>query len=171
MEPLRQDPLTKIQIKEALYEFLYTPVSKAFTARLNALIVKNTLVGGYHHKSFHHKGVLYSCDETPVPKRWNRLLPQLRPQVEEYLRDVEMWNRQELPFVLGYINQVLNSSNNFGDYLKLFPESLHPPLHKLAHSAPGNTKALDESKIIEMTQSNLSSINLIKQRMVTNLLI
>jgi hypothetical protein len=171
MEPLRHDPLTKVQIKEALYEFLYTPVERSMTARLNALIVKNTLLGGYHHKSFHHKGVLYSCDDTPAPKRWNRLLPQLKPQVEEYLRDMEQMNRYELPFVLGYINQVLNSSKSFGDYLKLFPDSLHPPLQKLADSCPCHNQALSDEKIDLMTQSNLVPINMIKQRMVTNLLI
>jgi hypothetical protein len=171
MEPLRHDPLTKIQIKEALYDFLYTPVVDSMAARLKALIVKNALLGGYHHKSFHHKGVLYSCDDTPAPKRWNRLLPQLKPMMEEYLRDMDAINRRELPFVLGFINQVLNSSNNFGDYLKLFPDCLHPPLQKLQESCPCHTKALGDDTINSMTQTNLVPINMIKQRMVTNLLI
>lgn len=171
MTTLQHEPLTKRQVKAVLYEFLYTPAEKQFRTRLDTLIVQNTLITGFSHKSFNYKGVLYSCDTTPAPRKWNKLSPQLKDQMDEYLQEVDELNRKELPYVLGYINQVLNSSSNFGDYLKLFPECLHPPLKKLIDSCPCHTAVLEPRRIAELTKQHQDSIILIKKRMVINLLI
>lgn len=171
METLQHDPLTKVQVKEALYAYLYTPVIKQFQTRLNTLIVKNTLLIGSPHKSFHYKGNFYSCDDKPAPRRWNKLVPQLHALMDGYLKDHQDLNRREMPYVMGYINQVLNSSNNFGDYMKLFPECLHPPLHRLIASCPCHTTTLLDEKAAALNLQNAVPISLVKQRMVTNLLI
>jgi len=171
MEPLQYDPRTKQQIKDTLYEFLYSPVESQFKTRLDTLIIRNTLLGGYGHKSFHYKGVLYSCDADPNPRKWNRLLSELRPQMDEYLRDVQKLNDQELPYVLGYINRVLNASKFLGDHLKLLPECVHRPLEKIIATCPCQGEELTEEMTAELLQQNKASIELIKQRMVTNLII
>lgn len=171
MDSLQYDPLTKQQIKDSLYEFLYAPVTKQFQNRLDTLIIRNTLLAAHSHKSFVHKGVVYSCDAEPPPRRWNKLLPELRPQMEDYLRDVRQVMDQEIPYVLGYINKVLNSSNSVTDYMQLFPDCVHAPLQKLAATCPCQNTALTTEKIQQLSQANETSINLIKQRMVMNLLI
>jgi hypothetical protein len=171
MEPLQHDPRTKQLIKDSLYDFLYTPVQRQFKTRLDTIIIRNTLLGGYGHKSFNYKGVHYSCDNGAPPRKWNRLLPQLRDQMDGYLQDLNQLNDTELPFVLGFINQVLNSSNDLGDYLSLFPESVHQPIQKLIETCPCQAKQLSDEQVALLQEQNKKHIELIKKRMVTNLLI
>lgn len=171
MDPVQHDPRTKQQIKNALYDYLYAPVQKQFKSRLDTLAVRNTLVGGYAHKSFIYKGTVYNCDLSALPRKMNRLMPQFIPLMDDYLQDLKALNDQELPFVLGFINQVLNSSEGMSDYLRLFPEAVHHPLVQLIESCPCKKVYLTEEKILQMRTKNQSSIQLMKQRMVANLLI
>lgn len=171
MTSLQYDPLTKQQIKDSLYDFLYTPVQKQFKTRLDTLIIRNTLICGYGHKSFVYKGKTYSCDTEAPPRKWNKLASDLRPAMDQYLVDLKAINDQEIPFVLGYINKVLNSSNAISDYMQLFPDCVHAPLKKLAATCPCQSSALTEDKVTLLSMQNETPINLIKQRMVTNLLI
>lgn len=171
MEQLQHDPLAKQLIKNTLYDFLYLPVENSFKSRLNVLIVRNTLLGGYSHKSFTYKGEHYSCDNGVPPRKANRLLPQLKPHMDEYLNDLKQLNEQELPFVLGFINQVLNSSDGMQDYLQILPESAQLPLEKLVASCPCKTRRLTDKQIAELKSKNIASINLMKARLVKNLLI
>ena len=170
MDLLRHDPLTKQQIQQRLQALLYTPVEINFQARLNTLIMRNTLLGGYRHKSFVYKGHVYSSDVEPPPLRQNRLIPQLKADMEEYLRDLESLNKEELPYVMGYITNVLNSSNSIADYLQLFPEAVHQPIRELAKSCPCQQKSLSDTAIAEILQKNAKGIDLMKQRMTLNLL-
>jgi hypothetical protein len=168
---LQHDPKTKQLIKDMLYALLYDPVQRAFRTRLDTLIIKNALLGGYSHKSFRYKGVLYTCDATPPPRRSNLLKPQLVPDMEAYLTDARHLNETEVPYVLGFLNQVLNSSNDFCDYLRVLPEALHAPLVKLAEGCPCHNQKLTEAAVVRMQEANATSIALLKARLVTNLLI
>ena len=91
--------------------------------------------------------------------------------MQEYLRELEELNSAELPYVIGFINQVLNSSNSLPDYLKVFPEAIHRPLQHLIDTCPCKSCTLEQSAIDELKTKNQSTIDLIKQRLVTNLLI
>jgi len=170
-EVLQHDPRTKLQIKELLYAFLYEPVERRFKQQLHTLIARNTAVSGASHQSFTYKGHLYVNDPQPVPRKLNRLVPQLHADMDAYLADLKQLNDREVPYVMGYINQVLNSSNDLHDYLRLLPNSIHPPIQKLIDSCPCRTKKLSDDEVREMQDKNQQSIDLVKQRMVTNLLI
>ena len=170
-EQLQHDPRTKQQIKDALYEHLYKPIEKQFKQRLDQLIVKNAVLGGYSHKSFMYKNVLYNCDTDALPRKMNRLVLPLRNAMNEYLKEVKQLNEREMPYVLGFINQVLNSSNDLHDYLRLLPQAVHYPVQALIDSCPCRGKKLSDETIILLQSKNLASINMMKQRMVTNLLI
>ena len=171
MDSLQHDPRTKQQIKEALYDFLYTPVEKQFKLRLDTLIIQNTLLGGHRHKSFSYKGVTYNCDVTHPPRKMNRLLPQLQPAMDEYLNELKLLNETELPFVIGFINQVLNASNDLGDYLRLLPESVHFPVERLLATCPCKMQNLSEETVAEFRKKNEASLQLMKQRLAINLII
>ena len=170
-EQLQHAPRTKQQIKDLLYAFLYAPVQQQFKHRLDALITRNTVIQGATHKSFIYKGIVYACDSSPVPRRMNRLAIQLVPDMDEYLADLKQLNDKEVPYVVGFINQVLNASNDLHDYLRVLPKSLHPPIQKLIDSCPYRTKKLTDAEVQEMQSRNQHYIDLVKQRMVTNLLI
>ena len=170
-EVLQHDPRMKSQIKDMLCNFLYEPVRKQFKHRLDTLISRNTAIIGASHQSFIYKGNLYNNDPSPVPRRLNRLVPQLVPEMDAYLADLKQLNDKEVPYVLGFINQVLNSSNDLHDYLRLLPSSVHQPIQKLIDSCPCRTKKLTDEQVQELQARNKQSIDLVKQRMVTNLLI
>ena len=171
MDKLEHDPKTKQQIKDALYSFIYDPVQKQFKNRIDTLIIRNAVAAGYSHKHVMYKGVLYNSESTPPPLRKNRLVPALRPQMEEYLADVQQLNNHELPYVLGFLNQVLNASSDLSDYLKILPESVHHPLTALMATCPCRTTFLPDERVQHIRAKNQESIDLIKRRLVFNLLI
>lgn len=170
-EVLQHDPRTKLQIKEALYSFLYQPTQQRLSEKLNLIIKRNTLITGSSSYCFTYKGIWYMAEQTNPPKRIIRLIPELHKDMDEYLSEIKELNDQELPYVLGFINQVLNSSNDFQDYLKLFPESIHRPIQKMIDSCPCRTKKLSEEDVQLIQTKNQYSITLIKQRMARNLII
>ena len=170
-EQLQHDPRTKMQIKEALYAFLYSPIEKSFKQRIDTLIVKNTLMSGYSHKSFMYKNVLYNCDTDALPRKMNRLHANLVQEMNDYLRDLKALNESEMPYVLGYINQVLNSSNDLCDYLRLLPEAVHGSIQHLIAFCPCKSQKLPEEVVSVLQDKNATSINMMKKRMVTNLLL
>ena len=171
MENLQHDPRTKMQIRDLLFSFLYTIVEKQFKHRLDTLITRNTVITGATHKSFSYRGEVYSADQTAPPRRMNRLSPKLVPEMDNYLRELKQLNEYEVPFVVGYINRVLNSSNDLHDYLRLFPQSIHPPIEKLIASYPHRTTHLTNEEVQGIQDNNAQSISLIKQRMAINLII
>jgi hypothetical protein len=171
MEKLEHDPRTKQQIKDALYAFLYEPVTRQFKTRLDTLITRNAVMGGFTHKHFTYKGVLYNAENTMPPLKRNRLVPQLRVTMDEYLADLTRLNENELPFVLGFINQVLNASTDLADYLRVLPEAVHNPLKNLLATCPCRSTTLSEDKVESIRLKNQDTIALIKQRLVANLLI
>ena len=170
-QQLQYDPRTKQQIKDALYDFLYTPVQNQFKLRLDTIIIRNTILAGHGHKSFNYKGEHYNCDTGPMPRVWNRLLPQMRPQMDDYLRELKELNELELPYVVGYINKVLNASSEFGDYLQLLPESTHRPIEQMISTCSCHNRQLSEEQVNDLRNQNTTSISMMKARMVKNLLI
>ena len=170
-EVLQHDPRTKQQLKDLFYEFLYAPVQRQYQQTLHGIIQRNTALIQASHRSFLYKGVVYTMETTPPPKRMNRLVPSLVPEMVSYLSEVTRLNTQEVPYVVGYITQVLNSSNNFQDYLQAFPPVLHPILEKVIASCSCHHQKLTPDEIQAIQNKNQKSINLLKQRVVTNLII
>ena len=170
MEQLAHDPRTKQQVKDALYAYIYDPVKKQFKQRIDTLILRNSLLGRYSHNHFVYKGELYNAESTHPPLRKNRLIVQLKPAMDEYLKDLGELNNTELPYVLGFINQVLNSSCDMQDYLKVLPPAIHTPLNKFIASCPCKSSRLASSKVDEMVDMNSESIKLIQRRLVLNLI-
>lgn len=171
MENLQHDPRTKKQIKDTLDGFLYDPVRRQFKQRLDQIIARNSLTGGYSHKSFMYKNVLYNCDSDPLPRKMNRLIPTLHQDMNDYLKDAKHLNEKEMPYVIGYINQVLNASNNLNDYLSLLPEAVHAPVTALIATCPCQAKLLHADAVAMFQEKNQTYINMMKARMVTNLII
>lgn len=172
MDPIIQhDPRTKQRIKDALYAHLYEPVRRSFQKRLTDIIRQNSVHLHSLHRSFTYKGVQYSLDTTPAPRRANRLVPAMVPSMAAYLHDLQVLNDQEIPYVMGYINQVLNASNDLCDYLELFPSSMHHPIQEFINACPCKTHHLSAEEVEKIQQRNAESIALIKNRMALNLLI
>ena len=168
---LQYDPKTKMQVKELLYQALYAPVDRHFKKRINALITKNSSLVVSPHRSFVYRGELYSLETSKPPAKFNRLVPELRPEMETYLKDIKTLNDHELPYVLNYFNQVLNSSDSLEDYLCTIPTYLHTPLKKLIATCPCRARTSTEAQIAELNTKNAQSLSLMGQRMARNLIL
>lgn len=170
---LDHDPMTKQRLKHALYHFLYTPVEQQFAVRLKTIVDKNCMTGGFSHRSFVYRGVLYNVDTSNFPggvKR-NRLVPSLHGEMNEYIKDKYKIRDEEMPLIMGFLNTVLNSSNAVVDYLKLLPEAVHKPIRDLAHICPSCPEQLTAAQVEDITNRSKLSIMLLRERMVRNLLI
>lgn len=166
---LQHDSRAKQQIKDMLYGYLYEPVEFKFNQRLKSLIDRNDILLNKQAECFSYKATLYAADGR-LMRGAPRLAPELHAEMEEYLKDLRELNRVEIPFVLGFINQVLNSSNDLQDYLKILPESIHKPIQELIDSCGCRTTHLSPESVEEIKARNVQSIELMKQRLVLNLL-
>jgi len=167
---LTYDPRSKKLIRDTLYDFLYQPVNDSFQKRLDTIIEGNSLRMNNAQQHMLYQGELYSMSKAGVVERpTNRCHQDILPLMKDYVEDLDRLNQKEVPYVLGYITQVLNSSESLQDYLKLLPESVHNPLKKL--SCPYKHETLKPDRIEAIQEKNHQAIALIKQRMVENLLL
>lgn len=171
MEPINHDPTTKLQIRKAIYEILYPPLNAILKEKIDTIIIRNSLLGKFRSKSFIFRNEIYALEDEPIPRKMNSLMPELRPEMLQYLQEVDHLNKYELPRVLGYITQVLNASNNLHDYLKLLPEGLHEPIKYLIDTNAYRTDHLDEQTIQNLKDKNKEAIQLIRQRVALNLIL
>jgi hypothetical protein len=91
--------------------------------------------------------------------------------MDEHITEMVQLNTVELPYVVGFITSVLNASNAFEDYLKVFPSVLHAPIEQLAASCPCRACVLTTDTAQQIKDNNKEPISLIHKRMVMNLLI
>ena len=170
-DPLQYDPRTKIQIKDLLYQSLYSPVDVSFKKRIDDIVAKNSSLISSPHRSFVYRGEVYSLETTKPPPRINRLVAELRPTMDEYLNDLKHINDNELPYVMSFFNQILNASDSLQDYLTILPETLHLPINKLMQTCPCKAHSLTEAKVQEIRSKNSKPLSLIGERRARNLLL
>lgn len=171
-DELVYDPKTKRMIKEHIFDFLYKPVNKDFDRRLKTIIVKNANLHGNDQAWISYRGEYYTFDENQKRVRpVNRLKPELQTLMDEYLEDKSRLDDKEIPYTLGFIVHVLNASNSIQDYFRLFPESMHKPLKDLLAKCACREERLKQETIDDIKRRNSIPIELMKKRMVLNLLV
>jgi len=170
---LKHDPRTKSQIRDVLYDYLYKPVRRKFRRELDEIVVANTRALASSYACFVYRNGLYKKSDFQglPPRPANRLVKGLQDRMETYLHDLGQVNQHELPYVMGFINNVLNSSDDLKDYLQVFPSVLHPPLNQMIDKCPCKSTKLAPEAAEEMRDRNQHSIELIKQRLAYNLLL
>lgn len=172
MTRLSYDAKSKKLIKDGLYELLYMPVKRHYNATLQTIIDRNCAITGNDHPSFIYRGEIFQLNvNRPLPRKLNRLHPSLRPEMDDYMDEVQRLNNEELPYVLGYINNVLNSSDSLQDYFEAFPESVHKPIMNLLSTCGCREHRMTQEEIEEVQKKNTKAIELMKQRMVLNLIL
>lgn len=158
-------PLINQVIKDTLQEFLFKPAYSALHTQIKALVVRNCVICKYSHKSVVYKSLHMNFDEEAPPRPWNRLTPELRPAMDKLLAEMDYLKTQEEPFVMNYITQALNAGQSVSGVMHLLPECLHPAFKKLgSHFSPKD----EPTKRLFVV--NEKAVAMIKQRLVTNLL-
>ncbi|MCM2973762.1 hypothetical protein [Larsenimonas suaedae] len=169
-QKLQFDPRTKQQIKDKLHDTIYGPMEQKFETRLHGIIRDNTKLLRSSYFSFIYDGQTYVLNGQEIlPRRMNRLHESLTERMDEYLADLNRLNAYEMPYVLGYITSVLNTSDNINDYIKLLPEPLHQPLQELIDSCGCRISDLSDARVEELRARHEVPIQLIRERFVLNL--
>lgn len=127
----RLDPRTKQQIKQALEGAMYAPTERRNEKKLHNLIVENSTRAGYNHLSFSYKGEYYNMEITQLRYKTQRLVPELQSSMDEYLAEKKHIEYTEKPYIIGFFNKMLNTSNSVLDYYQLLPGCIHRPLAQL----------------------------------------
>lgn len=175
MSDMVYGPETKAHIKDSIYAALYEQVDEKFSNQMDALIIENSGLNQNQQRLMKYRGEFkyhsqYDKNSRVPASKINSLHPSLEPRYLALMKEKDRINNDELPFVLGYVNQVLNVSNGFEDYYKLFPALLHPILDKLKQDCPCRNAELPQELIDSMLSQSQKSIAMLEQRAMTNLL-
>ena len=166
---LQNDPRTKQMIKDMLYSHIYDPVEYRLHEKLKLIMGKNRLLNHHDMDYFSYKAKVYSLDGTLI-RSAPKLDPSLHGEMQEYLKELNELNRVEIPYVLNFINQALNASNDLRDYLKILPECLHKPIQELIDAHECRTERLTAEEVEAFKKRNTDSILMVKKRLMLNLL-
>lgn len=166
------NPRIKEQIRSTLYDYLYAPVDRKLRTRIKEIVIANSQALASSQTGFSYRNEWYTLEpDKPLPRRKDRLVPQLREQMEAYLAEKAELTDHEMPYVMGFIVATLNASDDMRDYLLVFPSPLHPPLKKLGDTGLTSETRLSPDAIAQLQDRNAVSIELVKSRLVTNLLL
>lgn len=166
------DAKTKKRILEALLDSLYLPAELDLRKRLHQIVIKNSILCGNAQKAFNYRGKFYQVDPTkPLARPVNKLDPKLKPQMQQLLKDQQEIEEKELPYVKAFIIKILNTTNHFPDYYELLPPSMHDVLDELKIQCPCRTGHLSAKRIQSIREKNVVPVELMKQRMMYNLLL
>lgn len=166
---VQNDPRTKQMIKDMLYHHIYDPVEYRLHEKLKLIMGKNRLLNHHEVDYFSYKAKVYSLDGTTM-RSAPRLDPSLHEEMQEYLKELNELNRVEIPYILNFINQALNASNDLRDYLKILPECLHQPIQELIDAHECQTERLSPEEVESFKERNANSIVMVKKRLLLNIM-
>lgn len=164
------DPRIKAEIKERIKLFLYREPEARLRDELEQLIVVNDQLSNKGHYMFTYKGVRYKWYDH-MPLMWGALPlhTSLHARMDQYLKETKELV-EESSLTLGYIQNILNRSDDPDDYLRLIPSALHLPIQDLLDLSSGIKKTLSLTDAEKLVKTHERSVDLIKQRLMLNLL-
>lgn len=157
----------KYAIKQELVNFLFDYPIEQLKTRLFNLIKRNTVISGFSQECFTYRGGLYDNNVMGRLPHGNKLVKELIPIMDEYLADYYQLHNKEIPLVTNFITKILNQSSSPQDYLRIFPDCVHTPILKFNISTP---LELIEDEVVSLKEQHKEEIDLMKQRLVLNLI-
>lgn len=159
-------------VKDAIYDYLYDPVMTDFGNRLVGIVDENSALHGNEQRCFTYRGHLYTRDPHWIDsKPLNRLHPSLYDEMNRFLKDKDDLKTGEQPYVNGYLNQVLNISKTMEDCLELLPSGVHKPVYDFIDRWGTASVTLDAGIIERFLKRNQLPLQMLKQRLLLNLLV
>lgn len=162
----------KHAIQTALMNYLYEPVRQRHRKQVEALIVKNCILTKTVVRAFRYKGDIYRSAQAPSgPLLAAKLHDDLAPELAQMIEEQQEIHAIEEPMVKGYITLVLNLSDQIDDFLLLFPQSVHRAILNLNLTSGFGPRVIpDEAAAAPVLEKHARCIQLIKERMVSNLI-
>lgn len=166
----RVNPHLKQDILSMISEHIYSGPYQRLNKRLEEIITKNTAMIGSGDLVLSYKGECYSCQGVRRTElKTNRLLPALRSYMDEWIADHSKLI-EENRLVNTFLASVLNTSNNVSDYLRILPDCIHPALQPYARHS-NVQPPLTEEQVEAIKAKNQKAVDLIKQRLLLNLIV
>ncbi len=158
----RTSPHLKQEVRSAILAHIYFPAHQRLEKRVEEIITKNTAMIGSGDLVISYKGENYSCiGARRTERKINRLLPVLRPYMDEWLNDKELLV-DENQIVSNYLATVLNASNNVSDYFRLLPDCVHPALQPYAQQ-PNVQPPLSDEQVQAIQAKNQKAMSMIRK--------
>lgn len=156
---------------EILQEHLYRNTKTYHFKLLSDLITKNSVLCFNARKSLSFGGNCYVIGGNQPHLRIspNLLHHSLRGEMREYLTKVEK-SEQEIALVKGFFQKIMFLTNKEQDYCNLLPTVMHPAVRQLSPYLDKEEGHLSPEEVTAFLVENESYINLIKQRLILNLI-
>jgi predicted nucleotidyltransferase len=167
------DPKFKFTVAEMLEDFIYGKIKQHWEKELTSIIDENNKIHGkLESVGFWYKTDIYLKPGFISTVEAKKLSPKLYESMDEYLNQKKTIENNEKVYVMGYIVKSLNLSNNVNDYFELLPEVIHEHLKRIHESQFTTAIArLPRDVVNAHYYGHTKEINLLKSRLVSNLLI
>ena len=162
--------LTKSFFVDLAMTSLYARVTTIMNKKLSIIIKKNSNMFINTQVSFIHKNEVYSLETNVVYKNLNRLHPDCLLEMTEYLNDWKFLFDYEQPMIKGMLIKTVNNFNNIIDYKHILPYQIHSEIDVAFENCKEESYVLDPA-ITAFITKNITNINLIKQKIVSDLLL
>lgn len=159
----------RTQLRDAFLQWLYKPMLEQLQQQIVAIIKENAAIQWLPHYSFMYKGQLWAI-QTQAPRKSQKLHDSLIGRMEAYLQERRELEQEQSQCLAGIL-RILNAIKDPRDCLRILPETLHQPLVPLLAEYPDAPSLLPEDSILQLREDNAPYINIMKQRLVLNLLI
>lgn len=160
----------KKQMADWLLAILYNPYFTRQQNTLDSLINRNMRLQESPYQCFTYKGEYYGpLYSKPILRP--KLHPELHPEMVAFVEERSRVNVEEMPYITNYITKVLNSSDSYNDWLKLLPDCMKAPVYELLASEQSQPDQLTNECVAQILAEHDVSIQKMKQRMATNLIL
>lgn len=160
-------PKLKHDIKIALMAGLFTKETQRLQAQLEDICARQRRLTP-SAMCFSYKGLVTQLYSNGGILNRVILAPALRPSMDAWIKENKLLQEHEIAVVSGFITRLLNKVHNPIDCLRILPESLHPLIKGMVFDL--KAVSFTEEQVQEFIQTNQTYIDMIKQRMVMNLI-
>lgn len=166
------NPKTKYIIKEYLSDYLYKKAKNNIAEQIEQIAKDNAALHNMPSASFFYNGFVFPEETSGIFSHRAQLVLDkgLVPRMKEVMKEKKVIEEEQC-YTNNFIMVVLNASDTIADYFALMPESLHTVLTKITSKfAVEQSSALTQEKIQNILQEHSYSVDLIKKRMLLNLI-
>lgn len=162
---------TNWTLRNEIQEFMYSKVTHHISEKIQEIAEENGALTGSNSTTFAYRGEVYNSvitNRTYVKPE--ELHPSLRARMDTIL-SLQEDARRERDYTMNFITKVLNKSRSHEDYLAILPDCIHKPILGFLDQLEAMPRMLDGDDIKDLMRFNQKSYDLIKKRMLANMLL
>lgn len=167
----RTQALFKLKVRDALLNFVYSPVLERNKRLLKELIDENDALAGVQYFGFVYRNKFHtqSTYKRP-PQNIPRLFSQLHARMDEILEEERFIEREERPLIAGYFQKWLNSSDDAQTLFQRLPSALRVPFQEILATEGLVLADVDMDDAAHEMGIGERSLDALKVRLMTNII-